>query len=66
MEKKFSTQTEKELNWLKNEIEKDKVELEKEKKEFIDSIKNAKKEDIIQKEDKLTLWKRIKRVLTGY
>lgn len=66
MEKKFSTQTEKELNWLRNEIEKDKVELEKEKKEFIDSIKNAKKEDIIQKEDKLTLWKRIKQVLTGY
>jgi hypothetical protein len=66
MEKKFSTQTEKELNWLKNEIEKDKIELEKEKKEFINSIKNAKKEDIIQKEDKLTLWKRIKQVLTGY
>jgi|688.fasta_scaffold588983_2 hypothetical protein len=66
MEKKFSTQTEKELNWLKNEIEKDKIELEREKKEFINSIKNAKKEDIIQKEDKLTLWKRIKQVLTGY
>ncbi len=66
MEKKFSTQTEKELNWLKNEIEKDKIELEKEKKEFINAIKNAKKEDIIQKEDKLTLWKRIKQVLTGY
>ncbi len=66
MEKKFSTQTEKELDWLKNEIEKDKIELEKEKKEFINSIKNAKKEDIIQKEDKLTLWKRIKKVLMGY
>ena len=66
MGKKFSTQTEKELDWLKNEIEKDKIELEKEKKEFINSIRNVKKEEIIQKEDKLTIWKRIKKVLTGY
>ncbi len=66
MEKKLSTQVEKELEWLNNEIEKDKVELEKEKKEFIESMKGIKKEDIITQEQKISLWKRIRKVLTGY
>jgi len=51
---------------LNNEIEKDKVELEKEKKEFIESMKGIKKEDIITQEQKISLWKRIRKVLTGY
>jgi hypothetical protein len=57
---------ERELEWLNNEIEKDKVELEKEKKEFIESMKGIKKEDIITQEQKISLWKRIRKVLTGY
>lgn len=66
MEKKYLTPMEKEIDWLKNEVEKDRVELEKEKKEFIESIKGIKKEEIVKPEEELTLWKRIKKVLTGY
>ena len=66
MEKKLSTQMEKELEWFSNEIEKDKVALEKEKKEFIESLKGIKKEDIVTKEQKISAWKRIRKVLMGY
>jgi hypothetical protein len=51
---------------LKNEIEKDKIELENEKKRLVESIKNIKKTEIIVPEEKLTLWKRIRKVLMGY
>jgi len=51
---------------LNNEIEKDKVSLEKEKKEFIESLKGIKKEDIVIKEQKISAWKRIRKVLMGY
>ena len=57
---------EKELKWLNNEIEKDKVALNKEKKEFIESLKGIKKEDIVTKEQKISTWKRIRKVLMGY
>ena len=55
-------------SWLNNEIEKDKKHLDQEKLKFLNEIKNLKKEDIIPKkiEIKLTLWQRIKKVLTGY
>jgi len=66
MKKKLSTQMEKELKWLNNEIEKDKVALNKEKKEFIESLKGIKKEDIVTKEQKISTWKRIRKVLMGY
>jgi hypothetical protein len=68
MEKKLSTQAEKELDWLKNEIEKDKIELDKEKKEFIESMKGLKKEEIVKKEEQeeLNTWKRIRKVILGY
>ena len=46
MEKKYSTQVEKEVEWLKNEVEKDRIELDREKKEMIEQIKNYKKEEI--------------------
>jgi len=65
MEKKLSTPEEKAIDWLKNEIEKDKTELEKEKQRMIKSLKDFKKEDIAKPKEKLTLWKKIKRVLTG-
>jgi hypothetical protein len=65
MEKKLSTREEQAIDWLKNEIEKDRVQLETEKKKLIDSIKEFNKEDIILPKKKLTLWMRIKKVLMG-
>ena len=63
MEKKLSTQIEREIDWLKNEVEKDKLELEREKMDLINSIKKIDKKEIIQPKQKLTLWKKIKKVL---
>jgi uncharacterized protein YacL (UPF0231 family) len=65
MEKKLSTREEKAIDWLKNEIEKDNAELEKEKQRMIKSLKDFKREEIVKPKEKLTLWKKIKRVLTG-
>jgi hypothetical protein len=61
------TKKEQQLDWLKNEIEKDAIELENEKKKFIEQIKNFKKEEIVKtkEENKTTIWTRIKKVLTG-
>ena len=61
------TTTEKKLEWLKNEVERDTIELESEKKILIEHIKKFKKEDIVKPkiEEKITLWKRIKKVLMG-
>jgi hypothetical protein len=53
------------VEWLKSEIEKDKTELEKEKRRIAESLKNFKKEDIVKPEEKLTIWKRIKKVMMG-
>jgi F0F1-type ATP synthase membrane subunit b/b' len=50
---------------LRSEIEKDKLQLENEKKRLIESLKEFNKEDIIKPVEKLTLWKRIKKVLMG-
>jgi len=63
MEKKRLTPEEKHIEWLKNEIEKDTIELEKEKLQFINQIKNFKKEEIVEKPKKLSLWQKIKLVL---
>ncbi len=52
--------------WFNNEIERDKKDLENEKKRFLNEIKNLKKEDIFHVQQKrLTLWERIKKVLMG-
>ena len=60
MMKNQSTQ----IKWLEKEITKDQVELDKEKKDFINEIKKLKKEDILPKKtEKITLWQRIKKVL---
>ena len=45
-------------------MNKDKVELEKSKMDLINQLKNTKKEDILPKKVQLTLWQRIKKVLT--
>jgi uncharacterized membrane-anchored protein YhcB (DUF1043 family) len=47
MEKKLLTPEEKQIEWLKNEMEKDKMQLDKEKQEIIESLKHFKKEEII-------------------
>lgn len=61
------TKKEQHLELLKNEIEKDYIDLENEKKKFIEQIKKVKKEEIIKPKEvkKITLWRRIKKVLTG-
>jgi hypothetical protein len=61
--KKILTEREKNLQWLSNEIEKDKKELDKSKNDFIRQIRNFKKEDIVKPKPKLTLWKKILRIL---
>ena len=54
------------LNWFQSEIEKDKVDLEREKLNFINSIKTKNKEEILPgKPKKLNLWQRIMKVLIG-
>jgi len=65
MEKKLWTREEQAVDWLKSEIEKDKLELEAEKLKFISTIKDLKKEEIAKPKEKLTLWKRIKKVIVG-
>jgi len=63
--KKLQTQEEKLQTWLQNESEKDSNDLEKQKKILIEQIKKLKKEDLIPKNNKLTIWERIKKVLVG-
>ena len=68
MKKKQLNQLEGNLDWLKNEIIKDKKELESDKLKFLGEIKKYKKEDIVpikKTSEKLSLWQRIKKVLMG-
>ena len=53
------------MKLLQNEIKKDQEALEREKLEFISQIKNFNKDTIVpDKPKKLTLWQRIKMILT--
>ena len=61
--KKMPTQLESQVDWLKSEIEKDKMDLEKEKKRFIESIKELEVNQIVEPKKKLTLWEKIKKVI---
>ena len=63
MEKNTSTKKEQAVDWLRSEIEKDKIELEREKQKMVNSIKELNKEDIIKPIPKLTIWQKIKKVL---
>lgn len=63
MEKKISTREEQAIDWLKGEFEKDKVDLEKQKKALIESIKKIQKTEIVKPPEKKTLWQKIKKVL---
>ena len=54
------------LNWYNNETKKDKQELDTEKNEFIRKIKGMDKNQIVnEKPKKITLWERIRKVLTN-
>ena len=57
---------ESQMNWLKNEVKKDKQELDREKLKFIKEIKKHKKEEILPKKTKLTLWERIKMTFSQF
>ena len=61
--KKTQTEKEKNLQWLKNEIERDEKNLLKDKTDFIETIKKLKKEDIVKTKPKLTTWKKIMKIL---
>lgn len=59
--------SEQQLDWLMREMNKDKIELEKEKNDLINKIKKIKKEDLLPKKpEKLSLWRRLKMMLMGY
>jgi len=65
--KKMSTQMENQVDWLRSEIEKDKIELERDKLKFIQQIKKIDKTEILPKPvkpKKITLWERIMKVIT--
>jgi hypothetical protein len=51
------------LNWLEKSKKSDEKEIENYKQKIISQIKDLNKEDIIEKKEKLTLWKRIKKAL---
>ena len=55
------------LNWLENEKRKDNLEIKSAKEKFIREIKGLDKNEIFEKpkEEKLTLWQRIKITLLG-
>ena len=54
------------INWLDKEVQKYKIELDREKQELINRIKKLKKEDVLPiKPKKLTIWQRIIKVLVG-
>jgi hypothetical protein len=54
------------LEWLEKEKTKDKIYLDSQKKQIIQNLKELNKEDILPKPPKkLSLWKRIKKVLMG-
>ncbi len=58
--------SEQQLEWLEREMNKDKIELEKQKKDLIDKIKKLKKEDLLPKKpEKISIWKRLKIMLMG-
>jgi len=54
------------LDWLINEQNKDLKDLERQKQTIINEIKKIKKEDIVTKKiEKVSLWKRMIKVLMG-
>lgn len=59
----MKTKEDKILKWYESELKKDAIQLSKEKNKMIEELKLIQKKDIIKEPEKLTLWKRIKKVL---
>lgn len=53
------------LDWLKSEQQKDSKEIEAYKLKILKDIKSLNKEDLVPKPKKLTLWQKIKILLSG-
>jgi hypothetical protein len=51
------------VNWYKQSLKTDEKELEQSKKYLIEEIKGLTKQDLFSKPKKLTLWKKIKKML---
>ena len=51
------------LNWLEKSKKSDEKEINVYRQKIVEQIKGLNKEDIIKKQEKLTLWKRIKKAL---
>jgi hypothetical protein len=65
--KKMPTQLESQVDWLKSEIEKDRIQLDREKLKFIKEIKKIDRSEILPKPieiKKLTIWERMMKVIT--
>ena len=65
--KKMPTQLESQVNWLKSEIEKDRIQLDREKLKFIKEIKKIDRSEILPKPieiKKLTIWEKMMKVIT--
>jgi hypothetical protein len=56
-------QHQKMLDYLVSSLKNDEEEVEKSKQEFVNFISNFKKEDLINKPTKLTIWQKIRKVL---
>jgi hypothetical protein len=54
------------LNWLDKEKKKDSLNVEFEKKKFIEEIKKFKKEDLIKVPKKPSIWQKIKIMIWGH
>lgn len=61
----MTNQSERMLNWLKSEKNKDEKQLELQKKHLAEQIKKLNKNDLFKKPKKLTLWQKIKTILLG-
>jgi len=53
------------LDWLKSEQQKDSKEIEAYKQKILRDLKSLKREDLVPKPKKITLWQRIKILLLG-
>lgn len=54
------------LNWLNKEKAKDEIQVDIQKKKYINEIRKYKKEDLFLTEPKLSLWKKIKIMILGH
>lgn len=51
------------IQWYKESLKRDSIELESSKNKLIREIKNINKKEIFPEEKKLTIWQKIKKIL---